>query len=170
MAAGTTGRATVRARVARTTVLTTTATTRVATTAATTVAPTTPRVVVGPVATDPTTDLRSADAADPTPETPADDVAWRTIASPGAELDSDTPLRTRRVVAQLALGIVVVLAVVTIGGAIAARRLAEREAVNDAANIADVFAESVIRPQLTDRLAAGNAQARQSFDGLVRAH
>jgi two-component system, NarL family, sensor kinase len=60
--------------------------------------------------------------------------------------------------------------VVTIGGSFAARRLAEREAVNDAANIADVFAESVIRPQLTDRLASGNTQARESFDDLVRAH
>jgi len=51
-----------------------------------------------------------------------------------------------------------------------ARRLAEREAVNDADNIADVFAESVIRPQLTHRLAAGEEEARESFDSLVRAH
>ena len=128
------------------------------------------RTMADPVATDPTTDLRSADSAEPTQETPADDITWRTVTSPDQEPEGEPPLRTRRVVAQLALGIVIVLAVVTFGGSLAARRLAEREAVNDAANIADVFAESVIRPQLTDRLASGNAQARESFDGLVRAH
>ena len=73
-------------------------------------------------------------------------------------------------VVQLGIGILVVLAVVTVGGSLAARKLAEREAVNDAVNLTDVFAETVIRPALTDQLAAGQPAARVAFDNLVRAH
>jgi two-component system NarL family sensor kinase len=143
----------------------------------------------GPVGPDPTTDLESSDADSPaTPfageasvtthetvtdagqDNAADDVSWRTIATPEREVVGDEPMLLRRVVAQLALGIIVVLVVVTVGGAFAARRLAEREAVNDAANIADLFAESVIRPAVTDKLAAGDGAARASFDDLVKAH
>ncbi len=59
------------------------------------------------------------------------------------------------------------LVVVTVGGTYAARRLAEREAVTDAANIADVFAEAVVQPVLTDRLASGDPEALASFDTLI---
>ena len=129
----------------------------------------------GPVGTDPTTDLQSSDADSRRPPSPGsrratrtprrdDDVQWRTIATPDREVVGEAPVQVRRVVAQLALGIVVVLVVVTVGGSFAARKLAEREAVNDAANLTDVFAETVVRPALTDRLAAGQAQppARRS--------
>jgi two-component system NarL family sensor kinase len=146
-------------------------------------------MTAGPVGTDPTTDLQSSDSSSPatplagepsvtTQEPGADagqdngagDVSWRTIATPDREEVGDEPVLLRRVVAQLALGIIVVLVVVTVGGSFAARRLAEREAVNDAANIADLFAESVIRPAVTDKLAAGDAASRASFDDLVRSH
>lgn len=138
------------------------------------------------MATDPTTDLQPADsdspaiagessatqdgAEDRAPDAGTDEVSWRTIARPESQVAADAPVQLRRVVAQLALGIIVVLVVVTVGGSFAARRLAEREAVNDAANIADLFAESVIRPAVTDELAAGDPAARASFDRLVRAH
>ena len=122
--------------------------------------------------TDPTTELRSTDAAVPhdAQDAEADDVRWRTIATPDREVLGEAPLQVRRIVAQLAIGIVVVLAVVTVGGSLAARKLAEREAVNDAVNLTDVFAETVIRPALTDQLAAGQPAARTTFDDLVRAH
>ncbi len=140
----TTGRTTTPATTtARTPAVTTAVTTPVAMTAATTVV----RTTVDPVATDPTTDLQSdADSSatplagessasnDPPHDDQAQEVAWRTVASPDREAVEDAPLSVRRVVAQLALGIVVVLAVVTVGGSFAARKLAEREAVNDAAN------------------------------------
>ena len=60
------------------------------------------------------------------------------------------------------------LVVVTIGGSLAARRLAEREAVNDSASIADVLAETVVQPALTDGLLAGDEAAQQKFDALIR--
>jgi two-component system NarL family sensor kinase len=133
------------------------------------------------VGTDPTTDLQSSDAAAaaaasqaaheaPEPSQAGGDVRWRTIATPDREVLGESPVPVRRILAQLALGIVVVLAVVTVGGSLAARKLAEREAVNDAVNLADVFAETVIRPALTDQLAAGQPAARATFDSLVRAH
>ena len=70
---------------------------------------------------------------------------------------------------QLVAGILVVLVAVTIGGSLAARRLAEREAVNDAAQIADVLAETVVQPALTDALLAGDAgRPADSSTQLVR--
>ena len=80
----------------------------------------------------------------------------------------EAPLGTRRVLFRLVAGIVVVLVAVTIGGSLAARRLAEREAVNDSADIADVLAETVVQPALTDGLLAGDEAAQQRFDELVR--
>ncbi|WP_196804122.1 sensor histidine kinase [Marmoricola sp. URHB0036] len=129
------------------------------------------------MATDPTTDLQSS-VASATPDQGADDsaengpsdVSWRTIATPEREVMGEEPMQVRRVVAQLVLGIVLVLVAVTVGGSLAARKLAEREAVNDAVNLTDVFAETVIRPALTDQLAAGQPAARKTFDNLVHAH
>ena len=92
-----------------------------------------------------------------------------TPASPTPAPLIDAPKRRNRLVIAI-VGIVVVLAVVTVGGSLAARKLAEREAVNDAVNLTDVFAETVIRPALTDRLAAGQPAARQTFADLVHAH
>jgi signal transduction histidine kinase len=89
------------------------------------------------------------------------------VGRPEQEALAGPPLSTRRVVVQLVAGILVVLAAVTIGGSLAARRLAEREAVNDAAQIADVLAETVIQPELTDALLAGSPAARRQFDQLV---
>jgi len=73
----------------------------------------------------------------------------------------------RRIVSQLAVGVVLVLVAVTVGGTLAARRLAEREAVNDAANTADVLADVVVQPSLTDKLMAGDKKAVKKFDTLV---
>ena len=61
-----------------------------------------------------------------------------------------------------------VLAVVTIGGTLAARRLAEREAVNGAAERADLLAETVVQPALTDRLLNREPAAYRDFEKVVR--
>ncbi|AZS38630.1 Sensor histidine kinase LiaS [Microbacterium lemovicicum] len=53
-------------------------------------------------------------------------------------------------------------------GAFAAQWLAEREAVNDAATIADVLAEAVVQPAVTDALADGDPAAAGVMDALVR--
>ena len=59
-------------------------------------------------------------------------------------------LSPRRVLVQLARGSSAALLVVGVVGTLAARQLAEREAVNDAATMADVLAEAVVEPALTD--------------------
>jgi signal transduction histidine kinase len=93
---------------------------------------------------------------------------WTTVSAPGAEIAMEKPIGTRRIVVQVVIGIVLVLAAVTIGGSLAARRLAEREAVNDAASTADVLAESVVQPALTDKLTTGDAKALRAFDAVIR--
>jgi signal transduction histidine kinase len=90
------------------------------------------------------------------------------VGRPAEEALDEAPLGTRRVLIRLVAGIVVVLVAVTIGGSLAARRLAEREAVNDSAAMADVLAETVVQPALTDGLLAGDEAAQQRFDELVR--
>ena len=94
------------------------------------------------MATDPTTDPRTDS---PTEALVGESVApqetgWVTLASPDVDVSNEPPLRMRRIVSQLAVGVALVLVAVTVGGTLAARRLAEREAVNDAANTADVLA------------------------------
>ena len=81
---------------------------------------------------------------------------------------AEAPLGARRVIIRLVAGIVIVLVAVTIGGSLAARRLAEREAVSDSASTADVLAETLVQPALTDALLAGDEAAQRTFDELVR--
>lgn len=146
------------------------------TTAATTVPLAT---TADPVATDPTTEHPS-DGSDssvsfftgesdvrPDGSSAPDEISWVTVATPTGVQAGEAPLSMRRVLIRLVLGVLVVLAVVTIGGSFAARRLAEREAVTDAANIADVLAEAVVQPALTDDLLAGDPQALAAFSKVV---
>jgi signal transduction histidine kinase len=102
------------------------------------------------------------------PAPDAEAVQWVTVGRAVEEARVEAPLGTRRVVTRLVAGIALVLVAVTIGGSLAARRLAEREAVNDAASIADLLAETVVQPALTDALVAGEDTALRAFDGLVR--
>ena len=83
---------------------------------------------------DPTADPRTDS---PTEASVGESVAppgagWVTLASPEIDGASEPPLRMRRIVSQLLVGVLLVLIAVTVGGTLAARRLAEREAVNDA--------------------------------------
>ena len=52
-------------------------------------------------------------------------------------------------------------------GVVAARRLAEAEAVNDAAKMADLLADTVVQPALTDGLLTGDAAAFAAMDDVV---
>jgi two-component system NarL family sensor kinase len=99
---------------------------------------------------------------------PEQGLGWVTVGRPEQSVAVEAPLRMRRIVAQLLVGILVVLAAVTVGGALAARRLAEREAVNDAAKMADVLAETVIQPDLKDKVLSGDQAAIRAFDRIVR--
>ncbi|GAA1479110.1 sensor histidine kinase [Nocardioides aestuarii] len=109
--------------------------------------------------------LRVADAPRPVPTAPP---AWIALGEPTDPEQGRRPVAGRRIAVQLLAGIVIALVTVTIGGSAAARRLAEREAVNDSAAMANLLAETVVQPALTDDLLAGDPEAQRQFDTLVR--
>ena len=119
---------------------------------------------------DPTTDPRTDSPTEaPVGESVAPpEAGWVTLASPEADGASEPPLRMRRIVSQLLVGVLLVLIAVTVGGTLAARRLAEREAVNGAAKTADVLADVVVQPNVTDKLLAGDPASVAAFDVLVK--
>ncbi|GAB3681478.1 sensor histidine kinase [Angustibacter aerolatus] len=96
--------------------------------------------------------------------------AFRVVAEPRPRAASDEPVRRRTVVVQLALATVVVVLLVAVGGAFASRRLAEREAVTDAAQTTDVLADAVVQPAVTDALARGDAAAVAELQRVVTQH
>ncbi|WP_285136954.1 ATP-binding protein [Microbacterium sp. lyk4-40-TSB-66] len=70
---------------------------------------------------------------------------------------------------RLAAGLVAVLIAVAALAGFGAQWLAEREAVNDAAQVTNVLAEAVVQPVLSDALAAGDPAAVAAFDVTARA-
>ena len=109
---------------------------------------------------------------DPGPDLPEDGPvapAWVTLGDPGGPDASVAGLSPRRVLVQLTLGVVAALLVVGVVGTLAARTLAEREAVNDAATMAGVLAKAVVEPALSDALVAGDPAAIAAFDDVARA-
>ena len=95
---------------------------------------------------------------------------WVVVASPSVRLRAERPLRRRRLMVQLVGGAVLVFAVVAGLSVFAAQRLAKAEAVSDAANTADLFAEVVVQPVLTDGLLTGDQAAFDAVDQAVRDH
>jgi two-component system NarL family sensor kinase len=123
------------------------------------------------VDTDPTTDrppVQSPTGPAPAGDPPRPAPAWVRVSRPVAEEAPEQAVRPRRVLLQLALGVVAAVVVVAVLGALAARQLAEREAVNDAATMAGVIAEAVVQPNLTEPLMAGDPDAVAAFDATVR--
>lgn len=102
----------------------------------------------------------------------ADDGAsppWITLVESRGVGDETSPTpRTRAIVVRLAAGLVAVLLVVGLFATVAAQWLAEREAVNDAANVTDVLAEAVVQPALTVGLVDADPDAVAAFDDVVR--
>jgi len=95
---------------------------------------------------------------------------WVTVAGGTANrATADRPaVHPRRLLLRLALALIAALVVVAALGALAAQLLAERQSVNDAANRADVLAQAVIQPALTNELADGDAAAVAELDTLIR--
>ncbi len=85
-----------------------------------------------------------------------------------AHTPPDRPLRTRTVLTQVIVGALVVAIGVALAGAIASRRIAERESVTDAAQTTDLIAQQVIQPALTDGLVSGDPAAVAAMDHIVR--
>ena len=142
------------------------------TAAATTAPGTTPATTtVGTrVGTDPTTEPHPATS--PTGSAPVGDPArpdppWVLVSDPTAQEDLPEPVHPRRVLIQMLLGIVAAMVLVGVLGALAASKLAEREAVNDAASMAGVLAEAVVQPAMTDALMAGDPEAVATFGATI---
>ena len=88
----------------------------------------------------------------------------------GSDDAEPAPVSARRVMATVLLGAVAVLVIVGVTGSVAARRLAERESVNDAAKGATLIADAVVMPALANGLPRGDSTAFEAMDDAVRAH
>jgi len=84
----------------------------------------------------------------------------------GARVDATTS--PARLVVVVAVAAVLVLLLSVLVGVLAARKLAERQAVNDAANTADLLAEAVVQPALADALPAGDPNAVAALDAALK--
>ena len=82
----------------------------------------------------------------------------RVAAAPPSHAD-EPAVRPRRVFAQVVAGALIVLVAVALVGVLASRRLAEAQAVNDAARITDLFADAVAQPVLNEGLLSHDAAA-----------
>lgn len=93
-----------------------------------------------------------------------------TTVAVGSADPPERPVQRRRIFVQVIAAAVAVVALVGVVGVIAARRLAEAEAVNDAAGTADLLADVVVQPALRDGLLTSDAQATAAMDAVVRKH
>lgn len=92
---------------------------------------------------------------------------WLVVAAPVARSAPVTALRRRRILAAAVTASLLIALLVALGGLVAARHLAETEAVADAASTADLLGSAVITPALSDSLASSNAsQAQSARDAL----
>jgi two-component system NarL family sensor kinase len=95
---------------------------------------------------------------------------WFVLSAGSPPPRPERPLRSRRVYAQVVGLTLLVLVVVGFLGSAAARRVAEREAVNDAAQRAGIVADAVVEPALLDSIVDGDPAAVARLDEAVRSH
>lgn len=112
----------------------------------------------------------TAPSVSPVVPGPTIERTWLTVTDTGspADLAGQAPSMVR-IAAQLTAAALVVLLVVAVVGAFASRNVAEREAVNDAAQMTDLLAQSVVQPTLEDGLLTGDQAAYTRLDEAVRA-
>ena len=79
-------------------------------------------------------------------------------------------MKPRRVFVQVIAGALVVLAAVALVGVAASRRLAEAEAVNDAAKTANLLADALVQPAVSEALLTSDPSAVAAMDQVVRTH
>lgn len=97
--------------------------------------------------------------------------AWRTLADASRHSPAEfAPVSRRQVLTSIILGAVAVLILVAVSGSLAARRLAEKESVNDAAKNAGLLADTVIQPALRDSLVSGDPTAFAIMKKAVKKH
>jgi two-component system NarL family sensor kinase len=95
---------------------------------------------------------------------------WLTVAQGTSKRVGQRAVRPRRVFAQVIGGALVVLSLVALTGVAASRRLAEAQAVNDAAKTANLLADAVAQPAVKEGLLTSEPTAVAAMDKAVRAH
>jgi signal transduction histidine kinase len=93
---------------------------------------------------------------------------WLPVAADSSERSDERTLSSRRVFTQVIAAALAVLAAVALTGVAASRRLAEAEAVNDAAKTANLLADAVGQPAMSEALLTGDAAAVAAMDKVVR--
>src|SRR5471030_771722 len=94
---------------------------------------------------------------------------WIQVAAGTSVRSIEPAVQPRRVFVQVIAGALVVLVAVAVVGVAASQRLAEATAVNDAAKTADLLAEAVVQPALSEKLLTGDPAAVAAMDKVVRA-
>jgi two-component system NarL family sensor kinase len=95
---------------------------------------------------------------------------WIRVAEGRSVLSREPAIQPRRVFVQVIAGALVVLAAVALVGVVASRRLAEAQAVNDAAKTTSLLADAVVQPALSEGLLTSAPSAVAAIDRVVRAH
>jgi signal transduction histidine kinase len=95
---------------------------------------------------------------------------WIRVAAGTSVPGGERAVRPRRVFAQVIAASLVVLSAVALAGVVGSRRLAEAEAVNGAANTANLLADAVAQPALSEALLTRDATAVAAMDAVVRQH
>ncbi|MEI2732990.1 MAG: histidine kinase [Dermatophilaceae bacterium] len=93
---------------------------------------------------------------------------WHLVTSGQGPVAGREIPRPRRILTQLGVAAAAVLGVVLVGTSLAANRLAEREAVTDAAHLTNFIAVSVVQPALRNSLLDGDEAAYAALDAVVR--
>jgi two-component system NarL family sensor kinase len=101
------------------------------------------------------------------PEVPAR-VPWLRLSRTEALTPPERPLRPRTVLIQVIAGALAVVIGVTVAGAFASRRVAERQSVTDAAHTTDLIAQQVVQPAIKNGLISGSPTALGAIDRVVR--
>jgi signal transduction histidine kinase len=97
-----------------------------------------------------------------------DGLAPWVVLSRAPDADVEETRSPRRLLAGVAVGALLLLVLSVLVGVFAARKLAERQAVNDAANTADLLAEAVVQPTLTDAAVDGDPAAVAALDAALK--
>jgi signal transduction histidine kinase len=95
-------------------------------------------------------------------------VPWLRLTGTEARTPPERPLRPRTVMIQVIVGTLAVVLGVAVAGAFASRRVAEREAVTDAAHTTDLLAQQVVQPAIRNGLVTGDPAALNALNQVVR--
>jgi len=92
---------------------------------------------------------------------------WLVVSDWGSR-ESRAAAGPRLVIVQVAVAAVLVIVAVAVLGAVAARRLAEREAIDDTRRHTDLIADAVLQPVLAEGLLTGDRESLSAVDRVVR--